>query len=169
MTLPRFSPGMKLVDDKGVATPLFRDWIVQFSDAVQQADDSLQTQIEDITRVLRSLSYPSGATVEAAAAGATATVSVTDHTRTYLDRTLTVTGGTVSGLPYGVQHFIYYDDPDNVGGAVTYQATTVQADALTSATNPNRHFVAASLTPATSGDPPVAGNPSTGAGGVEIA
>lgn len=168
LSLPKFPPKIKLINPDGSATLQFADWIRRMSDTIEAHETEQDAQIEDLSRILRSLSAMSGATVAAEADGASAKATVTAHTRAYLDTTIAVDAGEVTGLAYGVLNFLYYDDPDDEGGAVTYLATTTQADALTSADNPGRHFVGSVTAPATSGDPPTTGNPSTGAGGVQV-
>ena len=169
ITLPPLAQTVRIVDERGLPTAAFLQyWNTSLLPAIAQVLQDQADAIADIQLALRSLSYPTGAVVEGVADGATAQATVSAHTRTYLDAEIAVDGGAVSGLAYGALNFIYYDDPNSAGGAVTYAATTVQADALTSAANPGRHFVGSVLTPASSGDPPTVGNPSTGAGGVEV-
>lgn len=167
MSLPVFSKGMVLVDKDGRASAQFYDFLRRLTDAVDAADASLQTQITDLARAVRALSFPSGAAISGTDAGSNATVTVSAHTRLYGSTSVAVNGGSVTGLGYATRQFIYYDDPTDAGGAVSYAATTTQADALTSDTNPNRHFVATIITPAAAA-PPTTGSPSSGSGGVQV-
>lgn len=74
--------------------------------------------------------------------GSNATVTIPSHTRIYTSgRNVSVTGATLT-LPQSANLLIYYDDEDRTGGAVTYQTTTVAADAYFSETHPDRHFIA---------------------------
>ena len=168
LELPKLSPRARFTEADGTPTREFRDWYNQVSDALIAQEALQDSAISDIQRTLRALSYPADAAVGAEADGVTAKATVSAHTRAYLDTTVAVNAGEVTGLTYNTLNFLYYDDPNNAGGAVSYIATTNQADALTSAGNPNRHFVGSVTAPATSGDPPTTGNPSTGAGGVEV-
>lgn len=167
MSLPRFSLGFQIVSKDGTATIRFKDFIDRLTDAVEAADADLQAQITTIERMVRSQSFPSGAAIAASDAGADSTATVSAHTREYANASVTVDAGSVTALAYATQYFLYYDDPDQLGGAVTYLATTTQADALTSETNPDRHFVGAILTPAAAA-PPTTGQQSTGGGALEV-
>lgn len=98
-------------------------------------------------------SYVSGATISATDAGSDATVSVSAHTRHYPQPDSTtddvaVNAGSVTGLSYSTLYYIYYDDEDRSGGAVTYLATTSEA---TAAQIGDRHCVGAITTPAAAG------------------
>lgn len=103
--------------------------------------------------------YPAGLTITASADGATAKIVISDHQMIYPDKTVDVTGATLTGLDYDTTYSIYYDDPGRVGGAVTFHATTNGSDAYPSDTNPNRIYVGGTTTPATSADPDKAGIP----------
>ena len=78
------------------------------------------------------------------------TVTLSDHTRIYADREVSVDGGQITGLDLNTLYFIYYDDPSTEGGEVNYMATTVEGDAQTTSSNPQRHFVGYITTPETS-------------------
>lgn len=91
-------------------------------------------------------SYVGGVTMIGADVGASATVSISGHTRYYADGTsVSVTGGSVTGLAYSTDYFIYYDQPSRAGGSVTYQATTSET---TAAQVGDRHLVGMVTTPA---------------------
>lgn len=93
----------------------------------------------------------SGLTMTATDAGANATITISGHTRVYGDGTsVSVTGGTVTGLLYSTTYYVYYDQPSRAGGAVTYAATTNQA---TGAQTGDRHALGAVSTPAALGGP----------------
>lgn len=127
------------------------------ADAANAAADNANAAAETVAAD-NSLanSYVTGLTLTATDAGSNATVSISAHTRVYGDGTsVSVDGGSVTGLPYSTVARIYYDDPDREGGAVTYQSTP---DATVAAQTGNRHSVGAVTTPAGGGGP-VAGNP----------
>lgn len=72
-----------------------------------------------------------GATLTASDAGSSVTITVSAHTRAYGNGdTVSVDGGTVTGLSYGTVYYVYYLDPARAGGAVTYQASTDPSDAV---------------------------------------
>ena len=96
-------------------------------------------------------SYTTGLTLTATDAGVDATINVTAHTRIYgnsltFDDTA-VNAGSVTGLLFDTNYFVYYDDEHLDGGGVTYQATTIADDAYPSETKPWRHYVGAIETP----------------------
>ena len=98
-------------------------------------------------------SYVDGLTLTATDAGASATITISGHNRVYpkTDGTGTpvaVTGGSLSGLAYSTQYWIYYDQPSRAGGAVTYFASTSPTAQIG-----DRHNVGAVTTPAAAGAP----------------
>lgn len=100
-------------------------------------------------------SYPTGLTISATDAGASATITISAHTRNYPQAdgsnvAVSVSGGSLTGLAYSIDYWVYYDDPTRAGGAVTYHSTTTQA---TSAQIGDRHAVGAVTTPAAAGGP----------------
>ena len=100
--------------------------------------------------ILTSYVMPT-AILTATDAGTTATITIASHTRRYTDRDAAVTGGTVTGLDFDTRYAIYYDDDARAGGAVTYVATEVMADAISSADYPGRHLVGVITTPVDGG------------------
>ncbi|PXW75989.1 hypothetical protein C7451_106153 [Blastomonas natatoria] len=100
-------------------------------------------------------SYTAGlaGNITQADAGSDVTVTIPTHTRVYTGAfpQRSVTGGTITGLDYETDYLIYYDDPELDGGAVTYQTTTIAADAYFSSDHPWRHFVARVTTVAAGG------------------
>lgn len=93
----------------------------------------------------------SGLTITATDAGASATITISAHTRVYGDGTsVAVSGGAVAGLAYSTVFYVYYDQASRAGGAVTYLATTSQA---TAAQTGDRHSLGAVTTPAAAAGP----------------
>ena len=93
----------------------------------------------------------SGLTMSATDAGASATITISAHTRVYGNGTsVSVTGGSVTGLSYSTGYYIYYVQASRLGGAVTYQATTNSALA---AQTGDTHSLGAVTTPAAAGAP----------------
>jgi hypothetical protein len=82
-------------------------------------------------------------------------VTIADHTRVYTDRTVAITGAALttyhdgSAIAAGDTVYVYYDDPDRTGGAVTFMATATSGNAVSSAANPARHYVGTVVVPAT--------------------
>ncbi len=133
--------------------------------AAQAAADTANTAAADASAVADQVtadstlanSYVTGLTLTAADAGTDATVTISAHTRVYGDGTsVSVSGGTVTSLPYSTAHWVYYDQASRAGGAVAYLASTaVQGNG----TAPDRHLVGAVTTPAAAAAPNT-GNPS---------
>jgi hypothetical protein len=93
----------------------------------------------------------SGITITATDSGSNCTITISAHTRVYGDGTsVSVNGGSVTGLAYSTQYYMYYDQPSRLGGAVSYAATTVKLDA---AQTGDRHLVGTVTTPAALGTP----------------
>ena len=88
----------------------------------------------------------SGLTLTATDAGTDATVNISAHTRIYGDgSSVSVGSGSITGLAYSTDYWVFYDDPTRAGGAVTYQHSTDPADAVQTG---DRHSVGAVTTPA---------------------
>lgn len=115
--------------------------------AAQTAADTAQNAADSVAAdSALANSGVTGATITGSDAGASATATVSGHTRVYGDGvTVSVTGGAVTGLSYSTLYYIYYDQASRAGGAVTYLATT---SAATAAQTGNRHLVGSVTTPA---------------------
>lgn len=92
------------------------------------------------------------------------TITVAAHQRHYLDPgsesgsvDVSLSGGTITGLTAGTLYFVYYDDPTLMGGAVTFKASTDNAQAVASLTNPYRHALGSITTPDTTTGPGTTG------------
>lgn len=103
-----------------------------------------------------SNSSATGLLVDANDAGASATITISAHTRVYGDGTsVAVNAGSVTGLAYSTSYWVIYNDPTRAGGAVVYTASTsVQGNGIPT----GQHFVGAVTTPAAAA-PPTTGNP----------
>lgn len=96
----------------------------------------------------------------ASADAVTATISISAHTLQYGFGTVSYNSGTIVGLLPSTNYYVYADDPDYAGGAVTYLATTVRPNVTA---NNGRYFVGtietaisantAAITAATSANP----------------
>jgi hypothetical protein len=122
--------------------------------AAQDAADTANTAATTISMVVTVVNaYPTGLAISATDAGASATISVSAHNEVYPQSdgsnvTVSVNSGTVTSLSYSTDYWIYYDDPTQAGGAVTYHATTTQS---TAAQIGGRIAVGAVRTPAPAG------------------
>jgi hypothetical protein len=118
------------------------------------AGDNANLTTPQITQLIAD-SSPIGLTFSIATTGA---VTISNHTRVYADKSVSVTGtgaGSVAtGGVSGDRVFIYYDDPTRAGGAVTYAflklagGTGDTSPAFPSVSHPYRHFVCQGLVPA---------------------
>jgi hypothetical protein len=70
----------------------------------------------------------------------TATISISAHSLQYGFGTVSYNSGTILGLSPSTTYFVYAQDPDYEGGAVTYFATTVRTNVTA---NNGRYFVGA--------------------------
>jgi len=68
----------------------------------------------------------------------TATISIAPHSLQYGFDVISFNGGTITGLLPSTTYFVYADDPDYEGGAVSYFATTVRTNVVASN---GRYFV----------------------------
>lgn len=126
------------------------------------ADEALAGGGEMSPTTSLKLSYPDGVTITGSDLGADAAINISAHTRLYGNGDMVaVDVGNVVSLAYSTGYFVSYDDPPRTGGAVTYfEITTNEADARSSPTNPNRHYVGSIVTPGP-GDPATTGVPAS--------
>lgn len=68
-------------------------------------------------------------------------VTIPDHERIYTSGRKVLVDGAVLTLPESTPLFIFYDDPDRLGGPVTYQTTGSVGDAYFSDDHPHRHHI----------------------------
>ena len=87
----------------------------------------------------------------------TATISVIKHDVTYADKTVTYNAGTVTGLAASIPYYVYCDDPQRLGGSVTYYASQLP---LPIVQGTGRYYVGYITTPAVGGS----GTGGTGSG-----
>ena len=80
--------------------------------------------------------------------GSDATITIASHNIVYDGGTLAYSAGSITGLAFSTEYFVYADDPTKAGGAVTYVSTTTRTD-LTA--NVGRYFVGRVTTPADGG------------------
>ncbi|QFT53548.1 hypothetical protein [Microbulbifer sp. THAF38] len=57
--------------------------------------------------------------------GSTAKISISAHSVQYAGFTVGYNSGSIAGLNFSTTYYIYVDDPNYLGGAVTYYATTL--------------------------------------------
>jgi hypothetical protein len=136
---------------------------------ITQPTDPLPTVGE--TQDIIAASYAVGLTFSI---NTTGDVTISNHTRAYRDKNVSVTGtgGTpiATGATAGQIVFIYYDDATRAGGAVTYHYLTLPStggdasSASASVANPYRHFVLSGVVPA-SGSTGGGSDPGSGGGG----
>ncbi len=84
----------------------------------------------------------------AADAGATATITIAAHTRQMPSGGIPYNSGSITGLAFSTKYYVYADDPNFAGGAVTYNATTSRE---TTVADEGRYLVGSITTPADGG------------------
>jgi hypothetical protein len=181
LKLPRLSAGGAIVDGQGRPTAAFLSWWAQFADrietevgalaAAQAAQDAAAAAnsaaaaanaaagaaqgVADGLAALAALQasfVSAGTTLTGSDDGTSARASVSAHTRLYGDgSTVAVAGGSVGGLGFSANAYLYYDQASRAGGAVAYAATSDFAAAQPTATQPDRHYVGVVTLPADGG------------------
>lgn len=102
-------------------------------------------------QILINQSWPQGIVITGSDNAGVGEITISNHNRVYATDTVAVTGDVITGLLLNTKYYIYYDDPDRVGGVVTYLATTDLTVAQISEVAPFRHFVGSVLTPSSGG------------------
>lgn len=107
------------------ATPAGRDvgvptLVSRISDAGRAADQRFLPQVSAGNRLSAQNIQPLSSTGTEAGA----TVSIAAHTVQYGFGTVAYNSGSIAGLTANTLYFIYADDPEFAGGAVSYAATT---------------------------------------------
>lgn len=159
MGLPNLDSRQPIVDGAGLPTLPFHIWWQEFVKSQNSVNTELLAQLALLTGVDSSVSSILAAAEEgiivtsgtlacsitATDLGANARISVSAHTRVYGNGdSVVVSGGTISGLAYNTEYFIYYDQGSREGGEVPYLATTTKSVA----TQVNgRHLVGKVTTP----------------------
>lgn len=137
--------------------------------AAQTTADAAQAAADTVNRndsISTSWTAP-GDILTASDAGTDATITVADHVRHYTDATsISVTGGSITGLAYSTTYYVYYDQPDRSGGVVTYNASEDANVGLANAVV-GRHYCGTVDTPAAGGGTTSGGvSPPSGGGGI---
>lgn len=128
------------------------------NDAQQAATDAQQAANSAGSTSKLSNSGVDGLALSATDTGTDVTISVSNHTRVYSDSTqVAVSGGNLPGYTYETVYYIFYNDPEFLGGNVSYQVTTVKTEAAQTGT---RHLVGQIFTPAAGGTDSTGDSPS---------
>ena len=111
----------------------------QRSDFIQEARNvALETQalvtllVQGLIPEYATLTPATGLLSATATSSTLATISVAAHTRS--TASAAIQAGSVAGVTRGSVYYVYYSDPTNAGGAVTFAATT-SATVLSAAGN----------------------------------
>ncbi len=175
--LPPLPQGQQIVQPDGTAS-------LAFTVYWQQLIDSLSATLTNITDILASAtaagreaarlsSYTLPSSVLTAAdVGTTATVTIAIHDRVYPVQgiidvpDITITAGSITGLPFSTTFYIYYDDTTLANTSPNFLATTGLGTASVGAA-PGRHFLGKIITPADGAGDTVGtgGSPPGGGGG----
>ncbi len=177
LKLSRFNLGQAIVDLKtGSATTAFLRWINDTVSTIGSAYNDLDQLVQDIAFSLQQSGIAIQTAQEAKAAamasareaalvnsyvdpsdaitttldGTAGKITIADHTRRYGDGTsVSVIGGSITGLALSSQYYIFYLDPARTGGAVTYSATV---DPSAAGQGVDRHLVGGIVTPNAQGE-----------------
>ena len=171
LRLPRMQSTLPLVNT-GAGTPdlTFIQWWNDFANQIENsvndisealeaagiAQDTADSALSEADQALSEavLLALAGSGVESnpltsTDAGSDATISIDAHQRTYADgRTVSVDAGTITGLAYDTLYYVFYSDPDQLGGAVSYESVTTDNDASQLG---SRHLVGRVSTPEAGG------------------
>jgi len=128
----------------------------RFASLSSVLDDSGRKARTGAHSTYRPLSNPLTATD----AGSNVTVTISAFTMRIGGTDVSISGSTITGLGYKTVYYIYYDDANMAGGAVTFVATTSKETALA---GDGRFFVGSILTPPSGGNATI-GNSDGGAG-----
>ena len=132
-------------------------WVVDITqDGILQNQSVLNT----IT-VFNKGSAQSALPLTADDVGSDTTITIAAHDVLYDSNTISYNAGTITGLGFNTQYFIYADDATKAGGAVTYASSTTATDMVASK---DRYYVGAITTP-TDGGGGTSGGGGGGAGG----
>lgn len=93
------------------------------------------------------LSVQSVQPLTSTAGSLTAQIDIAAHTLRYGFGPVSYNAGNISGMPVSTLHYVYADDPDFLGGAVTYLATT---SPQTVTADNGRYYLGSITTPAAS-------------------
>jgi hypothetical protein len=124
--------------------------------------DTEQPLVPSISRGGLTLPVPLNATyrpltdpLTASDAGSTDTISIAAFTMRVNGKDLSVNSGSIVSLSRSTLYFVYYDDLPQLGGAVTFNATTTKEVALQTV---GRFFVGSILTPKAASDATIGNN-----------
>lgn len=164
-----FSTKQLLLDKIHNSAKTLADSAQSTANTANTAATNAQTTADTVNRndsISTSWTSP-GTILSAHDTGSNASITISNHTRKYSDATSkSVTGATINSLSYSTKYYIYYDDSNRSGGAVTFHATTNPNTALSNGTA-GRHFCGSITTPASgAGDTSGSYDPPSGGGGV---
>lgn len=100
-----------------------------------------------------------------AISGTDTAITIGGHNRIYSDKTVPVTGTTLTGMTATTTYWLYYDDPARAGGAVAWAVSTNFYGAQNSASTPSRHYGGYIKTAAAGGTSSGGGSLPPGGGG----
>ena len=136
-------------------TQLIIDTLKQYGILVERIKTVEEAQAKSDAEAALISSYTDPTSVLTSTTGtADSVITVQNHKRVYADAnktTVNVVGTTITGLAPDKFYYLYYDDAERLGGAVTIAATTDYPTAFNSSTQPARHYVGSIETAATGG------------------
>jgi hypothetical protein len=153
------------ISEDGKPSFAFHRWMQEIIDKIGTSVTNLEDLVRSIQfaqdaaaeahkETARILSYPTPTNVLTAAdVGTTATITVAAHTRVYPVMgpydipDISISSGTITGLAFSTQYFVYYDDETLANVNPTFKATTNAALAQVGAAS-GRHYLGKITTPA---------------------
>jgi hypothetical protein len=161
LRIPRLSSAIQMVDKEGRPS---KDFLTSYHNALASLAGAINGVLEaqatadaSASENARINSYTAPTNVLSAAdVGSDATITIAAHTRVYPVQgsidipDLAVAGGTITGLGFTTDYYVYYDDTTLADTTPTYQATIDSAEAQVGGAA-GRHFVGYIATPANGG------------------
>lgn len=144
--------------------------IAEIEEALAAANAAQADATAAAREAARLNSYPApNSVLSAEDVGTDCTITIDAHTRVYPVQgsidvpDVSITSGTVTGLAFETDYWIYYDDETLISTTPTFQATTSSATAMVGAAA-GRHYVGFITTPAdgASGTGGIGGTPPGG-------
>lgn len=123
---------------------------------------AVDQRVLPLVNASNKLSTQSAQPLTASESGGIATINIAAHTVQFGFGPVAYNAGSISGLALNTLYYVYADDPNYAGGAVTYFATT---NPLTVTSGNGRYYLGKITTPSGGGGPTGGGWGGGGGGG----
>jgi len=131
-----------------------REWTIFINEMSKWVIDITQAGIlpnQDVLNTITIFNKSSSQNtlpLTAADVGSDTTITIASHNVHFDGNILAYNSGTITGLAFNTKFFVYADDTERDGGAVTYIASTTSTDMVASA---SRYYVGSITTPTDGG------------------